>query len=132
MVASDAKRIIYDARASCDQRADRDARKKGWEGRPLRGLPENDPLAATSRPAQQDTRRRKGKAKHDTTKDSGGRAHRRDRGGGVRRLHVPAAGDKLERRREPAGHGQRKSGERHDAEHPANASRESEQRTEAG
>src|SRR5881397_2291462 len=46
---------------------------KGWAGRPLRGLPENDPLAATSRPARHDTRRRKGEAKHDTAKDSGGR-----------------------------------------------------------
>src|SRR6266566_4542869 len=72
----------------------------GRETAPWAPLPENDPLAATSRPARHDTRRRKGEAKHDTAKDSGGRAHRRDRGGGIRRLHVPAAGDKLERRRE--------------------------------
>src|SRR5947199_10740978 len=34
--------------------------------------PENNPLAAPSRPARHDTRRRKGEAKHDTAKDSGG------------------------------------------------------------
>src|SRR5207249_5134726 len=90
---SDAKRVIYDARASGELRAERDARTKGWEGSPLRGLLVNDPLAATSRPARHDTRRRQGEAKHDTAEASGGRAHRRDRGGGVRRLHVPAEGD---------------------------------------
>src|SRR5213080_5219048 len=105
-----------------------DARTTGWERRPPRGLLENNPLAAPSRPARHDTRRRKGEAKHDTAKDSGGRAHRRDRGGGIRRLHVPAEGDEFERRRERAEHGHRepRNGDRHHAEYPADASRESE------
>jgi len=37
-VASDTRRVIYDARAFRELRAERDARTKGWEGRPLRGL----------------------------------------------------------------------------------------------
>src|SRR5439155_11459840 len=62
VVASDTRRVIYDARAFRELRAERDARTKGWEGRPLRGLLLNDPLDAASRPARHDTRRRQGEA----------------------------------------------------------------------
>src|SRR3989442_4346532 len=43
---ADAKRIIYDATASCDQRAERDARTNGWEWTLLDGHLVNDPLTA--------------------------------------------------------------------------------------
>src|SRR5256712_10232983 len=131
VVASDTRRVIYDARAFRELRAERDARTKGWERGPHRGPLKYDPLAATSRPARHDTRRRQGEAKHDTAQDSGGRARGRDRGGGVRRLHVAAESDEREHLRERAEHGQPGDGDRHDAEHPANASRESEPGTEA-
>src|SRR2546426_9820448 len=131
VVASDTRRVIYDARAFRELRAERDARTKGWERGPHRGPLKYDPLAATSRPARHDTRRRQGEAKHDTAQDSGGRARGRDRGGGVRRLHVAAESDEREHLRERAEHGQPGDGDRHDAEHPADASRESEPWTEA-
>src|SRR2546430_7658681 len=62
VVASDTRRVIYDARAFRELRAERDARTKGWERGPHRGPLKYDPLAATSRPARHDTRRRQGEA----------------------------------------------------------------------